>query len=99
MTVETLLARLEHVRRTPRGWSARCPAHHDRSPSLSIAEGAGGRVLLHCFAGCDYAAVARALGVAQTPRSGSHAHSRSFREDARRAILATARRQLQRLSE
>jgi hypothetical protein len=34
-------------------WQARCPAHADSSPSLSIREGRDGRVLLHCFAGCD----------------------------------------------
>lgn len=37
---------------------ARCPVNGhgkgrgDLSPSLSIAVGNGGRVLLHCFAGC-----------------------------------------------
>jgi hypothetical protein len=34
------------------GWTARCPAHDDRNPSLSITEDRDGRVLLHCFAGC-----------------------------------------------
>ncbi len=43
-------------------WLARCPAHADRTPSLSITEGPGGKVLLHCFAGCDYADILAALG-------------------------------------
>jgi hypothetical protein len=60
MTVEELLPRLECVRRSGMGWSARCPAHRDRSPSLSIGE-SGGRVLLHCFAGCTTEAVCDAL--------------------------------------
>lgn len=34
-------------------WVCRCPAHEDRSPSLSITEGDDGRVLMHCFAGCE----------------------------------------------
>lgn len=34
-------------------WVARCPAHQDRSPSLSVSEGDDGRVLMHCFAGCE----------------------------------------------
>ena len=35
------------------GWyQARCPAHEDRHPSLSIKEGDWG-VVLHCFAGCS----------------------------------------------
>ena len=40
---------------------ARCPAHDDRSPSLSITDGATGRPVLHCFAGCSYQAVRDAL--------------------------------------
>jgi putative DNA primase/helicase len=39
-------------RRSGRGWMARCPAHDDRNPSLSIAEGEEGRTLLKCQAGC-----------------------------------------------
>ena len=42
--VEQVLARLTGVRRSGSGWSARCPAHEDRNPSLSVAEGAEGRV-------------------------------------------------------
>jgi hypothetical protein len=44
-------------------WKARCPAHDDRNPSLSIKEGSDGRVLLHCFAGCSTDAVCSALGM------------------------------------
>jgi hypothetical protein len=47
-----LLARLQGV--IPAGpgrYYARCPAHDDKAPSLSIAED-GERVLIHDFAGC-----------------------------------------------
>jgi hypothetical protein len=44
-------------------WIARCPAHADRAPSLSIAEGRDGRILLHCFAGCSLPAILRAGGL------------------------------------
>jgi hypothetical protein len=40
---------------------ARCPAHDDRTPSLSVTDGEGGKILVHCFAGCSQAAVIRAL--------------------------------------
>ncbi|MDD2349542.1 MAG: hypothetical protein PHS50_14945, partial [Kiritimatiellae bacterium] len=46
-----------------RSWMARCPAHDDRNPSLSVSEGDGGRVLFNCFAGCAAEAVAAALGL------------------------------------
>ena len=36
---------------------ARCPAHDDRTPSLSIRDGDNGRLLTHCHAGCEPATV------------------------------------------
>jgi hypothetical protein len=44
-------------------WMAQCPAHPDRTPSLSIREGDDGRVLLHCFGGCGTARILDALGL------------------------------------
>ena len=41
--------------------TARCPAHEDRRPSLSLRDGRDGRLLAYCHAGCDWAAVACAL--------------------------------------
>jgi hypothetical protein len=52
-----------HARHSGAGWVARCPAHEDRSPSLSIGEGDGGRILLHCFSGCTVEAVCAALKI------------------------------------
>lgn len=42
---------------------ARCPAHADKSPSLSIREMSDGRVLLKCFAGCETENVLSAVGM------------------------------------
>lgn len=41
--------------------TARCPAHDDRTPSLSIADGQKGVPVVHCHAGCDQRAVIEAL--------------------------------------
>lgn len=39
-----------------------CPAHaNTRTPALSIANGRDGRLLLHCHAGCSFAAILDAL--------------------------------------
>ena len=43
------------------GWIARCPAHDDRNPSLSLSTEKDGKVLLHCHAGCRQAQVIDAL--------------------------------------
>jgi len=47
-------------RKSARGWIARCPAHEDSSPSLSLTE-RNGRLLVRCFAGCPQNAVIEAL--------------------------------------
>ena len=62
--VELLLARLDGVRAIGAGrWIAKCPAHADNRPSLAIAEGADGRVLLHCHAGDGVHAILGAVGL------------------------------------
>jgi hypothetical protein len=61
--LETLRAHGCNPKRSGDGYSARCPAHDDKSPSLSIGEGDGGRVLVHCHAGCEVGAVLDALGL------------------------------------
>ncbi|TDC35712.1 phage/plasmid primase, P4 family [Micromonospora sp. KC213] len=43
------------------GWLANCPAHNDSRPSLRIAVGDSGAVLLKCRAGCATADVLKAL--------------------------------------
>jgi hypothetical protein len=62
----TAVAFADLVQAQPTGagrWKARCPAHDDRSPSLSIREGDDGRVLVHCHAGCATAAILEAAGL------------------------------------
>jgi putative DNA primase/helicase len=61
--VEFVLSRLENVSNLSSGWNARCPAHDDNMNSLSIGEGADGRALLFCHAGCSLNEVVTALGI------------------------------------
>jgi hypothetical protein len=65
--VSRLLDSLETAECGPRrsgvGWLSLCPAHEDRSPSLSVREGHDGRVLVHCFAGCGPEQITGALGL------------------------------------
>jgi putative DNA primase/helicase len=57
------LVDLLSAKRNRDGWIAKCPAHEDRQPSLSINEGADGRVLLKCFAGCTTDNIVSAVGL------------------------------------
>ncbi len=52
MTAETIVKALGG-RKAGGGWSARCPAHDDRTPSLSLHDSGDGEVLVRCHAGCD----------------------------------------------
>ena len=61
--ISTLDAHGCQPKRSGKGWAARCPAHEDKSPSLSLSEGAEGRALLRCHAGCGVGAVLKALGL------------------------------------
>jgi hypothetical protein len=49
---ETIAAALGG-RKAGGGWMARCPAHDDWTPSLSIRDADDGKVLVRCHAGCD----------------------------------------------
>jgi hypothetical protein len=61
--IETLLARLPDAKKSGNGWLARCPAHNDTRPSLSIGEGSDGRALVKCFAGCSVPDILTAIGL------------------------------------
>lgn len=63
MSPDTLLQRLDKVRQTgPDQWTACCPSHDDRGPSLSI-KSVDDRLLVHCFAGCSASDVMAAVGL------------------------------------
>ena len=67
-------------------WTARCPAHDDREPSLSIADGDEGKVLVRCHAGCEQhrvIAVLRARGI--WPGNGRGGTASVSAADQRRA--------------
>jgi hypothetical protein len=61
---DTLLAKLVGVKATGKGrWVACCPAHEDRSPSLSVREMDDGRLLVYDFGGCHTHDVLAAVGL------------------------------------
>jgi putative DNA primase/helicase len=83
------------------GWTARCPAHDDRTPSLSIRDADDGKVLVRCHAGCDQERViatlrSRGLWMENGPRrfirSAPRATSTSQpdRDDGKRSKAALA---------
>ena len=92
MTAEAI-ANLLQARRSGKGkWQARCPAHGDRHPSLSISEGREGRTLLHCWSGCQTDDILKASHLAMRDLFEGQPPSP---ERTRRLAVARTRRDLE----
>jgi DNA primase len=89
MNTTSILSRLQGVTRNGDGWKARCPAHDDKNPSLSISESADGKILIHCHAGCTPDAVCAALGVKLSDLCGGNEHAANKRNGSPGRIVAT----------
>jgi putative DNA primase/helicase len=64
-------------------WMARCPAHDDREPSLSIRDSDDGKVLVRCHAGCNQVRVveelrSRGLWYGQILPTHPYSHFKSY---------------------
>jgi len=64
MDIESFVSHLDKARKTgDRSYQACCPAHDDNSPSLAVTAATDGRILIHCYAGCDPSSVMSAVGL------------------------------------
>ncbi len=86
-------------------WEARCPAHDDRRPSLSIGRGDDGTALVKCQAGCATDDVVKAVGLnlrdlfAPTPTArrrkgggkGEIVGAYDYRDEAGKLLFQTVR--------
>ena len=61
--ISALEARSCSPRQTGSSWQATCPSHDDSNPSLSVSEGADGRALVKCHAGCETVKIVESLGL------------------------------------
>jgi hypothetical protein len=95
------IAELLHARRSGTGrWMARCPAHGDKTPSLSIREAPDGRTLIHCHAGCGLMNILEACSL--HPRelfAGPPPSAETRKAVAERQKREHQKRQQQRLAE
>ena len=64
MKAEAFISRLQKAKPLgPGRWIACCPAHEDRTPSMTVRELEDGRVLVHCFGGCSVENILGAVGM------------------------------------
>ena len=61
LSAEDVAQGLEKPKKQGKCWIACCPAHDDKSPSLSISDGDNGKPIVHCHAGCSQESVIEAL--------------------------------------
>ena len=63
--LENFLRCFPDARKNGAGWTARCPAHNDTIPSLSILEATANgepRILVYCHAGCSTESILQKVG-------------------------------------
>lgn len=80
--LDVLRSRLKGVKQHGDRFMAVCPAHQDKSPSLSLSRAEDGRALVHCFAGCKTRDVLGAVGLEMHnlfPESLSKEQRKQFR--------------------
>jgi hypothetical protein len=70
-TVRTALVARQSRRK---GKDCQCPAHDDDHPSLGLSEGAEGRAILYCQAGCSVEDVVTSLGLQISDLFSSNGH-------------------------
>lgn len=96
--IDDVVESFDGLRPNARGWVARCPAHEDRSPSLSIAYGSKA-LLVTCHAGCTFDQILNAAGLQPQqlfydydPHHTLSHPPRTSRSEANRRVAAIQRR-------
>ncbi len=93
LTPEEIIEKLDHVRKSGSGYTARCPAHDDHENSLSIGPKGDGGTLLHCFVGRRTEDIASALGLEMhhlfPPKSSNHSPAVRTRSNGFKAITTS----------
>lgn len=71
-----ILNHLTKVKQNVHGqWTACCPSHKDKSPSLAIRQTEDGKILLKCFGGCSAHEIVSSIGLSLTdlfPKESSY---------------------------
>ena len=89
------IAKVLNARKCGGGWMALCPAHKEKTPSLSISKGKDGRPLVFCFGGCPQDILIDALKKRGAWHDGPAAPSRTLRRKAKLMSLTDEEKQSQ----
>ena len=61
--IDFVLSHFKGVRKSTSGWTACCPAHQDRHPSLTIDIGRNKCIVLKCHTGCTFESIVQAANL------------------------------------
>lgn len=90
MDITQIIERLRKPRRAgPNRYMACCPAHPDKTPSLSISEASNGTILMYCFSGCTVEAICDAIAISQTDLFPPRPDETTYRSQPRPLLTAT----------
>ena len=54
---------VKNVKPSANGYTACCPAHKDKRPSLSFSENEDGKIMVYCHSGCTFSQIIQSLGI------------------------------------
>lgn len=84
--VARVLAKLDKVMPSGKGWTALCPAHPDTKPSLSVSVGDGGKLLLRCHVGCTFEEIREVLDELPMPTAANSESKRKSKQNLGKCI-------------
>ena len=106
MSLDNIINALDEAKERGGRYTAKCPAHDDKSPSLMISERDDGSTRVHCFAGCKPVDILAALGLSAkeawkplADQSADYKDARSKRIKIISRAVAYEYQQMHRLSE
>lgn len=91
--LELVLSKLSDARRDGDGFKARCVAHEDHNPSLTVTEAEDGKVLVRCWSGCETTAIVQAMGLKMQdlfPESDHQHRTTAHKATKTKRVFATA---------
>lgn len=63
MELEQFKQLVKNIRPSGNGYTACCPAHDDKIPSLSFSENENGKIMVYCHSGCTFYQIIQSLGI------------------------------------
>lgn len=81
MELRDILDRLDNVKKTAKGYTAKCPHHEDSHNSFGITSGDDGKILVKCFAGCEFDDIVKSMGLEISDFMGDNSSQPFYRNE------------------